>query len=305
MKLPFVKPVVPPHVFCLLEDGVTYARVRRDSPPGFEEARHFRYPTGALHIGSGGAPLVTREALAEGVKAARALAGGRLGRASVVYPDAWARILTLEFEALPAEGDAGREMILWKLKKLLPASTGELDVVWRAMPMLSDEKRVLVAATPREAIASIERAFEELGVRVGYLAPASLALFEGLAPALAAEAAGDYALLHRSSGTLAFFIARGGEPIFFRQRPPEDDEDQDREARLSLSYYAEKLQGPGLKAVYLHDELPGRELEKVGAFPVAVRAISGGLFEASPEFDERVASRPELLAGFAAVYGSA
>ena len=171
--------------------------------------------------------------------------------------------------------------------------------------MLSEEKRVLVAATPREALASIDRAFEDLGVRVGYLAPASLALVEGLAPTLAAEAAGDYALLHRSPGTLAFFIARGGEPIFFRQRPPEDDEDQDREARLSLSYYAEKLQGPGLKAVYLHDERPGRELEKVGAFPVAVRAISGGLFQASPEFDERVAARPELLAGFAAVYGSA
>jgi hypothetical protein len=305
VKLPFVSAVVPPHVFCLLEDGVTYARVRRDSPPGFEEARHFRYPSGALHAAPGGAQLVTREALAEAVKAARALSGGRLGRASVVYPDAWARILTLDFETLPPEGDAGRDMILWKLKKLLPGSPAELDVVWQAMPVVSEEKRVLVAATPREAIGSIERAFEDLGVRVGYLAPASLALFEGLASKLSSEAAGDYALLHRSRGTLAFFIARGEAPIFFRQRPPEDDEDQDREARLSLSYYAEKLQGPGLKAVYVHDELPGRDLERVGAFPVSVMPISGGLFEASADFDERVASRPELLAGFAAVYGSA
>ncbi len=304
MKLPFLRSVVPPHVFCLLEDGVTYARVRRGDDAGFEEARHFRYPAGVLHAGGAGAPTVTREALAEAVKAARALSGGRLTRASAVYPDAWAKILTLDFETLPAPGDAGREMILWKLKKLLPGSPAELDVVWQAMPTLSDEKRVLVAATPREAVASIERAFEELGIRVGYLAPASLALFEGLAARLSSDAAGDYALLHRSPGTLAFFIARGGEPIFFRQRPPEDDEDQDREARLSLSYYAEKLQGPGLKAVYVHDEMPGRDLEKVGAFPVAVRPISGGLFDAGADFDERVASRPELLAGFAAVYGN-
>ena len=208
MKLPFVSAVVPPHVFCLLEDGVTYARVRRGSPPGFEEARHFRYPTGALHAAPGGAPLVTREALAEAVKAARALSGGRLARASVVYPDAWAKILTLDFETLPPEGDAGRDMILWKLKKLLPGSPAELDVVWQAMPVVSEEKRVLVAATPREAIGSIERAFEDLGVRIGYLAPASLALFEGLASRLSSEAAGDYALLHRSRGTLAFFIDR-------------------------------------------------------------------------------------------------
>ncbi len=304
MKLPFLNSVVPPHVFCLLEEGVTYARVRRDSPPGFDEARHFRYPSGALHAGPGGAPFLTREALSEAVKAARALSGGRLARASVVYPDAWAKILTVELETLPADGDAGREMILWKLKKLLPGSTAELDVVWQAMPVLSEEKRVLVAAAPREAIASIERAFEDLGVRIGYLAPASLALFEGLAARLSSKAEGDYALLHRSRGTLAFFIARDGLPIFFRQRPPEDDEDQDREARLSLSYYAEKLRGAGLKAVYVHDERQGGELERSGAFPVSVVQISGGLFEAAPDFDERVASRPELLAGFAVVYGS-
>ena len=47
MRLPFLAPVVPPHVFCLLEDGVTYARIRRD-PAGFEEARHFRYPANSV-----------------------------------------------------------------------------------------------------------------------------------------------------------------------------------------------------------------------------------------------------------------
>jgi len=41
----------------LLPEGVTYARVRAD-PAGFEEARHFRYPGGAL---TGSAPVVTRE----------------------------------------------------------------------------------------------------------------------------------------------------------------------------------------------------------------------------------------------------
>ena len=96
IKLPFLAPVVPPHVFCLQPEGVTYARVRFDEPAGFEEARHFRYPGGPLAHGSGGAPLLSREAVAEAVKAARALSGGRLSRASVVYPDAWARILPVE-----------------------------------------------------------------------------------------------------------------------------------------------------------------------------------------------------------------
>ena len=312
IRVPFWKPVVPSHVFCLLPDGVTYARVRREEPYGFEEARHFRYPGGPLAPGStaSAATILTREAIAEAVKAARALAGGRLTRASVVFPDAWARILPIEVESVPDQSDAGREMLLWKLKKLLPGHPTDLVVVYEPMPALTDEKRVLVAATPRETVESIEKAFEETGVRVGYLAPAGLALFEGLARTLSQAAAGDYALLHRSSGVLSFFIARGSDPIFFRQRPPGGDPDgeseaeaHDREARLSLSYYAERLKGPGLAAVYVHDELPGRALEKATAFPVLPVAISGRLFSADRAFDERVAAQPELLPGFAAVYG--
>jgi hypothetical protein len=286
-----------------MEDGVTYARVRREPLPGFEEARHFRYPAGSLAKGTADAPLLTREAIAEAVKAARALSGGRLTRASVLYPDVWARILAVELAAFPSDDQAGTEMVLWKLKKLLPQVTGELALVYAPMPVLSEEKRMLVVATPRESIDAMERSFEELGVRVGYLAPASLALFEGLAPTLSAAASGDYALLHRTRGALSFLIGRGEAPIFFRQRPPEEDEDHDREARLSLSYYAERLGGPGLTAVFVHDERSGGGLERVSAFPVSPVPVTGRLFSADPSFDERLASRPELLAGFAAVYG--
>lgn len=303
MKIPFLEPVVPPHVFCLLDEGVTYARVREGEPAGFAEARHFRYPAGSLGGPSGGAPLVTREAVAEAVKAARALSGGKLSRAAVVYPDSWARILPIELESMPSDRAAGAEMVLWKLKKLMPSLSADVALVYEPMPVLSEEKRVLAAATSRAAIEAIEHSFDELGVRVGYLAPASLALFEGLAPALSSAAGGDYALLHRSGGALAFFIGRGTEPIFFRQRPPGADEDQDREARLSLSYYAERLNGPGVRAVYVHDEASEGDLESLSAFPVPAVAVTGRLFGADAGFDERLRARPELLAGFAAVRG--
>jgi hypothetical protein len=303
MKLPFVGPVVPPHVFCLLEEGVTYARIRREPVPGFEEARHFRYPGQSLAKGAGNAPLPTREALAEAVKAARALSGGRLHRASVLFPDAWARVLAVELEAPVSADDAGSQMLLWKLKKLLPQTSGEMALLYRTMPALDGENRVLVAAIPRETIDAIEASFEALGVKVGYLAPASLALFEGLAPTLAASAGGDYALLHRSSGGLTFLIGRADKPLFFRQRPPEEDEDHDREARLSLSYYAERLKGQGLAAVFVHDERAEGRLEALSAFPVTPVRVTGRLFSADANFDERLAARPELLAGFAAVYG--
>jgi hypothetical protein len=196
-------------------------------------------------------------------------------------------------------------MILWKLKKLVPTMPADAAVAYEAMPVLSEEKRVLAAATSRGALETIERSFEELGVRVGYLAPASLALFAGLAPTLAEAAGGDYALLHRTEGATSFFIGRGLSPIFFRQRPPDVDEDLDQEARLSLSYYAERLKGPGLRAVYVHDASPEGVLAKVSAFPVAAVPLSGRLFDADEGFDERVRARPELMAGFAAARGRA
>ena len=150
-------------------------------------------------------------------------------------------------------------MVVWKLKKLLPGVTADLSVVFRDMPPVAGERRLLVAAAPAETLHSVEQAFDAAGVRVGALAPASLALFEGLAPTLAARSAGDYALVHRSPGSLVFVIARESAPLFFRQRPVEaEDGDHEQEVRLSLSYYAEKLKGPGLAASYFHDALVRR-----------------------------------------------
>ncbi len=38
IRLPFLKPAVPPHVFVLLPEGVTYARVRLEELPRRQEA---------------------------------------------------------------------------------------------------------------------------------------------------------------------------------------------------------------------------------------------------------------------------
>src|SRR5215467_11589380 len=123
MRLPFLKPVVPPHVFCLLAGGVTYANVRREDPPGISFSQHFPYPPNTLGAGASGTPLFSAGAIAPAVEAALRFAEGRLSRASVVFPDSWARILPVDFDSLPSAPEAAREMVLWKLKKLLPGMT--------------------------------------------------------------------------------------------------------------------------------------------------------------------------------------
>jgi len=307
MRIPLLKPVVPSHVFCLMAESVTWANVRRGPTPGFVETRTFAYPANSLGAGPSGTPLFSREALADAVDGARKLTGGRLSKASVVFPDSWARILPIDFDTLPESYEGVHDMVVWKLKKLLPGISEELSVVFEEMPRAGDgEIRLLVAAAPAESLRSIEQSFEALGVRVGALSPASLALFSGLAPVLGPLAGGDYGLIHRSPGSFIFVIARDGSPVFFRQRPEEEgegDQDQDQEVRLSLSYYLEKLRGSGLSAVYVHDAVAGGALASASALPVKPTPISGNLFSADRGFDERVAAKPELLPAFAAVYG--
>lgn len=305
MKLPFLGPVVPPHVFCLRADGVTYAQVRLTSPAGIAQSRFFAYPAGTVTKGPGGTPLFSREALIEAVEAARRLSDGKLSRASVVFPDAWARILPIEFDTLPDSPEEAQSMVAWKLKKLLPHETAELTTVLRSMPPVGEGGRLLVAAAPTGMLVSIEKSFESAGVRVGSLVCESLSLFEGLGPRLTAQTPGDWALVHRSPGSFVFAVSSKGRPVLFRQRPNgEDGDGHDQELRLSLSYYTEKLKGSGIAAVYVHEGVPGSAWEGA-AFPVAPAPLSAKLFAADGALDERVAARPELMAAFAAVYGRA
>jgi hypothetical protein len=302
MKLPFLKPAVPPHVFCLRPDGITYASVRLEPPIGIAESRFFAYPAGTV---TGEPPRFTREAVLEAVEAARRLSGGRLTRASVVFPDAWARVLPVEFDTLPSAPEAVQSMVVWKLKKLRPSEKTEMTVAYREMPPAGEGRRLLVAAVPTETLQSIERSFEEAGVRPGSLVPESLSLFEGLGPLLTARTAGDWALVHRTNGSFVFAISSAGRPLVFRQKTAaEGDGSQDQELRLSLSYYAEKLKGAGLSAVYLHDS-SGQAAFSEAAFPVPPSRLSASLLGADRSLDERVAARPELIAAFAAVYGRA
>ena len=81
MKVPFFRPVVPPDVFCLLPEGITYASVRRDPPRGFAQTRHFPFPPNTVGVGASGTPLYTREAVLQSVEAGRRLSDGRLARA--------------------------------------------------------------------------------------------------------------------------------------------------------------------------------------------------------------------------------
>jgi hypothetical protein len=211
--------------------------------------------------------------------------------------------MTLDFDLLPPGRKERGDMVHWKLKKLLPGRVDELEVAFAEIAKSGEGARLLVSASPRETLRSIDAGFAASGVRVGRLQPATLALFNGLDRRLAKAAGGDYLLLHRSRGTSSLLIARGGHPLFYRQKSTAVDAvDDAQEIRLSLSYYTEAFGGTTAPPpLYVLDEAA-----EGAAYPdldaLAPTALGGDVLDADPSLALHAKAHPEALAAAAAAW---
>lgn len=315
MSISVLGPVVPPNVFLLSPAGITFVLLRRDPRPGVAIVRRFDYPPGETTTGPFGTPVFGARAFADLVAGSRRLAGGKLARACVVFPDSWARTITLDFETLPERQKDRADMVAWKVKKLLPGRVEELEIQFAEISAPAAGVRLLVSAAPRETLRSIETAFAAAGVRVGLLLPATLALFNGADARLSRAAGGDYMLLHRTTGSTSLLIARDGRPLFFRQKSTLETEAEEsgtpapgaeltafqrleQEIRLSLSYYSDNLGGDRIRALYVCDEdhQPLPELpESLAAQPLTAALLAG-----DESLDAAAATHPEIWPALAA-----
>jgi len=300
-----LRPVIPPDAFALTDGGATFVRVARSERPGVALLRHFDYAPGAIRLGSSGTPIFARDAFAPLVTTARRATSGGLRRASVVFPDAWARTMTLDFDLLPPGRKERAEMVHWKIKKLLPGKVDDLDVAFAEIPKTAGGVRLLVSASPRETLRSVEAGFAAAGVRVGLLQPATLALFNGLDRKLAHAAGGDYLLLHRSRGASSFLIARGGYPLFYRQKSTAIDAvDDAQEIRMSLSYYTESFGGEASPTLFVLDEDEG-STEYPALDTLTPTPLTADLLDADPSLALHVGAHPEALAAAASAWKAA
>ena len=302
MSINLFGPVVPPDAFALSDAGVTFLRVSRKERPSIEVLRHFDFPAGSWALGILGAPVFSNDAFHGVVEAARRAVRGGVRRACVTIPDAWARTLTLDFDVLPTGRRERTDMVVWKIKKLLPGRVEDLDVTFSEIPKAGDGIRLLVSAAPRDTIRSIETAFAAVGVRVGLLSTSTLAFFNGFDDRLSRSAGGDYLLLHRSGKTSSLLIARNGHPLFYRQKSAtEEGTDDVQEVRLSLSHYAETLGGADEPALFLWDEADSTGRHNGDLLePLRLRPVNAALLLADSSLDLHATAHPEVLSAAAA-----
>ena len=300
-------PVVPPEAFALTDTGATFVRVSRGERPGVETLRYFDHAPGSFTLGSFGTPVFSADAFAPVVEAGRRAGGGGVRRAGVTFPDSWARTMTLDFDLLPPGRKERADMVHWKIKKLLPGKVDDLEVAFAEIPKgTGGGVRLLVSASPRETLRSVETAFASAGVRVGRLEPATLALFNGLDRRLGEAARGDYLFLHRSRGATSLLIARSGQPLFYRQKSTAvDPVDDVQEIRLSLSYYAESFGEAAPPPVLVLDESSPEGDAYPALEALAATAVSADLLGVDASVALHARAHPEALAAAASAWESA
>lgn len=193
-------------------------------------------PDGTFEVGPVGLQAVDEERLRPVLTRLQQEVEGSK-RAAVVIPTGWLRTHLLEFDELPRRQADIRDMVMWRLKKLLPVAPSSLRLATVSQPPTNGARRLLILVGVERAMASLESVFESVGVSPGLLAPRVFAVADGSAMASRVLA------VQQESGFLSIMLVLDDSPRLVRTKPlPSDDwAVVERELDLTLAFIETKL----------------------------------------------------------------
>ncbi len=251
---------VPPHVFALDGERLRYAQFPRQGD-GFR-FRFYRQEAlsgDTFLAGPLGGPLRDPRAFADlvaGLVKNLRSEGVSLKAASLVIPDGWLRVVFTESGELPRNASAVDEVLRWKLRRLVPFRVDELRLnATEVMPLAGQEepRRLLLGFAVEALLTQVEEAFAAVGVRLGLITNASLALasaLDGPARGGSAERRELAGLVLADSGSYTLVFRRAGEPVLHRFKAfasslPDDARSGlvERDLRLTRNFLDEHYPG--------------------------------------------------------------
>lgn len=253
---------VPPHAFALGRRALRYglfARPRGAAALELRELQSAGLGEGVVGGGPLGAPLADPEAFGQALDALLARLAGKVERASLVLPDAWARALVVELGGLPETEPQRSEVLRFRLKRLVPFRVDELRVAAAPLapvPGQEEPLRALVTFASEALLAAFERSFAARGIEIGQITGSAQALLGALGFRDRLSGLLATALVQPEGFVLVF--ARDGEPLLWRQKSfTEGLADADRarllaaELRLTRTFLGERLGESGIPAALL------------------------------------------------------
>ena len=228
------------------------------------------------------------KALAPLLAAAKQAVAPGGGPVSLVLPDSLVRVAIIAAAQLPRGREERRDVVAWRLKKILPYRMEEALVDSQVFPGPGGQHVVVAAAVRRKTVAEQEALLAAHGFEVGSVTASTLAL----ASALPRHLSGDALLLHVSTASFAMFVTNGREPVLFRSKslPAADRSPDARDAAVvqeiapTVEYLAARLSRPRLSRLFVHaaDGLDDLLDRVAGAVDLAPERLPPGPWSAAP-----------------------
>jgi type IV pilus assembly protein PilM len=201
-------PTLRPRLACeITPEGVIAARQQRDE----EAAMSFApLPVGIVKPGLGDPNFTEPALVVAALSKALEEIGSREKQLTLVVPDAAVRVLTLDFDSLPAKAPEALPIVRFRLRKLMPFEVDDAAVSYQIMRQKQEQMHVLVTVMPALVRMEYESAVRAAGYEPGVVLPSTLA-------ALAALTTNDAALVIRRNGlSLTTAITSGDELLLHR-----------------------------------------------------------------------------------------
>jgi hypothetical protein len=281
-------------------DTAMAAVVRRQSKGGLRCAAA-ELPDGTFEVGPVGLQAVDEDALRPVLTRLQEEVDGSK-RVSIVVPTGWVRCHLLEFENLPRRRTEVRELVIWRLKKLLPVPPASLRLAIVPVPPRTDNdtRRLLVMVGVERALAALEGVFESVAASPGIVTPRLFAI---------AGAFGNVPRLfvvQQERGFLSLILVLNGEPAVIRTKPLAGDDWSvvERELGLTVGFAARTFDiEPGLEVVLsvedrvLSDRLRGWVVAAEGLAPAAIEQDPSPSLDGTAVRDRAGAFRIDPLVG--------
>jgi type IV pilus assembly protein PilM len=184
--------------------------------------------------------LVDAKAVRSALESALGDINVRTGTVTLVVPDAAARVLMLDFDALPAKRSEALSVVRFRLRKMVPFDVETAAVSYQVMAEKVGQLNVLVTVMPGEVLAEYESAVRDAGYEPGAVLPSTLAA--------AAAVAGDEATLmvNRAGTSVTTAVTKGNEMLLHRSMdlpadPQAREEEMAQAVITALAWYEDTL----------------------------------------------------------------
>lgn len=250
MKMPEYFTSPPPATGWSLDTSVA-AVVRRQAKTGLSCAA-VDIPEGTFEIGPVGLQSVNEDKLRPVLTRLQQEVEGS-NRAAVVVPTGWLRTHLFEFENLPRRRADIDDLVMWRLKKLLPVAPSSLRLATVAQPPDGSDRRLLVLVGVEHALASLESVFASVDVSPGVITPRVFAVTGGV------DAPSPLLSIQHEDGFLSVLLLIDDQPRLVRTKPMAGNDWAvvERELGLTVSFIRSNLGIEGVMTVAMSVEDAG------------------------------------------------